>query len=395
MKVAAVFWGPQPSAGGLYTFGESLFDALQELAPASRHEFVYYVAGTRGDRARHLVEIPTTRRYRYRRNAIYLLRDIVVHAGALHGRPRTWFERSLAEQRIQLVWFATTYVERCDAPFVFTVFDIEHARQPWFPEVSAHGEWERREQHLNRYIRKASRVIVPSIAGREQVVHHFRVDPERVLCLPHPTSAFAHKAAMLEPQPRTTIERFGVGERYLLYPAQFWAHKNHATLLDAVARLGRDGGSPYELVLVGSDKGQLPYVQGLAREAGVIDRVHFLGLVEPDDLVALYQHAHALTYVSFFGPENLPPLEAFALGCPVIAADVPGAREQMGDAAILVAPTASEGIAEAVRRLEDADLRRRLTALGRERADALTPEAYVLGVLEFLDEFERTRGCWP
>ena len=37
------------------------------------------------------------------------------------------------------------------------------------------------------------------------------------------------------------------------------------------------------------------------------------------DLVALYRHAFALAYVTFFGPENLPPLEAFGLGCPVVA----------------------------------------------------------------------------
>ena len=42
--------------------------------------------------------------------------------------------------------------------------------------------------------------------------------------------------------------------------------------------------------------------------------------------------------MSLFGPENLPPLEAMALGCPVVAADVPGAREQLGDAALRVPP---------------------------------------------------------
>ena len=50
--------------------------------------------------------------------------------------------------------------------------------------------------------------------------------------------------------------------------------------------------------------------------AGIAAHVHFLGFVDTEDLVALYQHAHALTYLSFFGPENLPPLEAFALGLP-------------------------------------------------------------------------------
>jgi glycosyltransferase involved in cell wall biosynthesis len=113
-----------------------------------------------------------------------------------------------------------------------------------------------------------------------------------------------------------------------------------------------------------------------------------------DDLVALYQHAHALTYLSFFGPENLPPLEAFALGCPVVAAAVPGAREQLGDAALLVPPTESARVAEAVRRLEDAALREELIERGRTRAEALTAESFVRGVLAFFDEFEQVRKCW-
>jgi glycosyltransferase involved in cell wall biosynthesis len=226
-------------------------------------------------------------------------------------------------------------------------------------------------------------------------VLHFRVEPERVLCLGHPTPAFAREASKREPFPRRRIEELGVRGRYLLYPAQFWPHKNHATLISVVAELARDGREPYELVLAGTDKGgQLAHVRDLAREAGVTDLVHFLGFVDVSDLVALYQHAHALTYVSFFGPENLPPLEAFVLGCPVVAADVPGAQEQLGDAALLVPPTKASLIAEAILRLEDPGLRNSLTARGRQRAEALTPDRYVRGVIEFLDDFEATRRCW-
>jgi glycosyltransferase involved in cell wall biosynthesis len=288
----------------------------------------------------------------------------------------------------------TNYVERCDVPYVLTIFDVEHVRQPWFPEVSVGGEWERRHQHYSRFIPKATRAIVPNEAGRAQIVRHFGIDPERVLCLGHPTPTFAREAAQRERLPRDHVDRLGVSGRYLFYPAQFWAHKNHPTLLDAVAELARDGREPYELVLVGSDKGQLEHVRSLARETGVVELVHFLGFVETDDLVALYQHAHALTYVSLFGPENLPPLEAFALGCPVVASDVPGAREQLGDAALLVSATDPAQVAEAVRRLEEPALRGELTELGRRRAEGRTPEAYVRGVLDFLDEFERVRRGW-
>jgi glycosyltransferase involved in cell wall biosynthesis len=98
--------------------------------------------------------------------------------------------------------------------------------------------------------------------------------------------------------------------------------------------------------------------------------------------------------MSLFGPENLPPLEAMALGCPVVAADVPGAREQLGDAAIRVPPLDPERIAAAVKRLEDSAERDRLVAAGRERASRYSAAGYVEGVLEFLDGFERVRRCW-
>jgi glycosyltransferase involved in cell wall biosynthesis len=393
MKVAAVFWGPQAGQGGTHTFAQDILEAVQEAAAQSQHEFVYYVIGGPPGSS-DMLTIPYTRRERYRRAAIYRLRDMLDHAGMPRRRLHTWLERSLAEEGVDLVWFATNYVEQCDQPYVLTIFDVEHVRQPWFPEVSADGEWERRHHHYSRFLPKATRVVVPNAAGRDQIVRHFGIDPERVLCLPHPTPAFAREAARREPLPRERVERLGLSAPYVFYPAQFWAHKNHATLFDAVAELARDGGERYELVLTGSDKGQLAHVRSLVHEVGIADLVHFLGFVDNDDLVALYQHAHALTYLSFFGPENLPPLEAFALGCPVVAADVPGAREQLGDAALLVAPTDPAEIAGAVRKLEDQALRKELIERGRRRAEERTPAGYVDGVLRFLDEFERTRRCW-
>jgi glycosyltransferase involved in cell wall biosynthesis len=151
----------------------------------------------------------------------------------------------------------------------------------------------------------------------------------------------------------------------------------------------------YTLALVGSDKGYLDHVRGIARDLGVLERTRFLGFVETTELATLYGGAHALVYLSFFGPENLPPLEAFALGCPVVQADVPGAREQLGDAALFVSPTDATAAADAVRRLEDPALRARLIEAGRERAGAYSADAYVRGVLDFLDEFEPVRSCWP
>jgi glycosyltransferase involved in cell wall biosynthesis len=373
-----------PRLGGGYTFQESLAAAIERARGETRHEFVIYALGDAGPGS---VQLRASRRALATRRMVRLTRE--VQERALGIRPlsgRTWFERSLDRERIDLVWFGTPRAEDCRRrPFVFTVWDLEHLEQPWFPEVSADGEWELRQVFYSRYVPRATRVIVPNSAGREQLLRHFHLSPKRVLVLPHPTPEFARRAADSPSGGGAAIPA-----PYLFYPAQYWSHKNHANLLRALAQLPE-----YTLVCAGSDKGYLDHVGGIARELGVLERVRFLGFVETDTLASLYRGAHALVYLSFFGPENLPPLEAFALGCPVVQADVPGAREQLGDAALFVPPTDASATVGAVRRLEDPALRGRLIEAGRERAAGYTADAYVRGVLEFLDEFEPVRSCWP
>jgi len=91
----------------------------------------------------------------------------------------------------------------------------------------------------------------------------------------------------------------------------------------------------------------------------------------------------------------LPPLEAFALGCPVIASNVPGAQEQLGDAALLVDLRDEEEIAEAIKLLyEDSALRQKLINRGLERAAKWNGEDWVKNVFTVLDEFQTIRRCW-
>jgi glycosyltransferase involved in cell wall biosynthesis len=379
--------------GGRFTFQEMLLNALERARPRTRHEFVPYAAGWNryaegsvGWRARRLATVGATLALR----AVHDVQDAVI--GSRLVRVRTPLERRLARDGIDLVWFPT-YVEDVGLPFVCQVFDLEHRIKPWFPEVSRDGEWEHRERHYDRYLRKATRVIVPGETGREQVSRLFGVLPENCLPLKHPTPDFALAAAERDPQPEEVVHGLGVSPPYLLSPAQFWAHKNHAAALDVLAEL-RGRGDEKALVLVGSDKGQLGHVRRQIAERGLGDAVRILGYVEEQQLVALYQHAHALVYPSRFGPENLPPLEAFALGCPVVVAAVPGAAEQVGDAGLVVDVDDVKAFADAVQKAGRPRERERLVAAGRERARSWTADDYLAGLIAFLDAFELERRLW-
>jgi glycosyltransferase involved in cell wall biosynthesis len=229
-------------------------------------------------------------------------------------------------------------------------------------------------------------VIIGAAAGRDDIARCYGVSPSRIRVLPLVAPARDRSAG----PPSTLVE-----PPYLFYPAQFWPHKNHVGLLLALKEARDHHGLDLRLVLTGSDKGNLAYVRETVTRLGLDGHVIFTGFVSDGELASLYANAASLVFPSFFGPDNLPPLEAMQLGCPVIAADVPGVPEQLGDAAVLVDPRSVAGLARAIVRVcSEPGLRDQLIARGAERAAAWRPADYAHAMLRTIDEFETERRCW-
>lgn len=386
-----------PDTGGGYTFVRDLTGALLETAADTTHRFTLFC---RPDYAEHLsreglppnvAAVGVRTGHRAERIGVGL-RHLLPALVPLWHRP-TALDRAADKAGIELMWFLGGAHDTPDRPYIATVWDLQHLTHPWFPEVSAKGRWEYREAFLSRHLRRASFIITGTAVGRDELAGFFGIDTTRVRILPHPTPAFALKQAGVADDGEPPL---GMTTPYLLYPAQFWAHKNHINLLHGLKLLKETRATPPVLALVGSDKGNRTYVERVAAELGVSDLVRFLGFVSVDDLVALYRHAAALVYPSFSGPENLPPLEAFALGCPVIASEFPGAREQLEDAALFFDPMSADALAASVARLLDTpELRRTLVDRGRARASRWTGCDYVRGVFSIIDEFAPLRRSWP
>jgi glycosyltransferase involved in cell wall biosynthesis len=399
MKVGVLLPNIPPTVGGGFAFQDDVFQSLLKIE--SKHTFVIFgyltdaQAREAGTKRLQFFSFPRS----FPGRAIFYLAggvasrvaDLPVIGNRL--RFKTRFQRAIRDLGIEVMWFVgPSYIE-VDIPYIFTVWDLQHRLQPSFPEVSANGEWRGRERMYATAIPRASAVIVGTEAGKAEVVHFYRVPAERVKIIPHPTPRFALDAS--KDSGREVLTKYRIPEGYLFYPAQFWPHKNHVCLLLAVKILREKYNLVLPVVFVGSDMGNLQHVRLMVDELGLSTQVHFLGFVPQEDLVGLYRNAFALTYLTFFGPENLPPLEAFALGCPVIASNVVGAQEQLGDAALLVDPGNEKQVAVAVKSLyDDSELRRTLVQRGFDRASRWTGQNFVRSVFSILDEFEPVRRCW-
>ena len=141
----------------------------------------------------------------------------------------------------------------------------------------------------------------------------------------------------------------GITEPFVLAVGNLEPRKNLGRLVEAFAAVAREPGSTVQLVLVGKSKGEAATLEQLIERNGLRDRVVFTGFVKEEELVLLYNRAALFIYPSLYEGFGLPPLEAMACGCPVIASNVTAMPEVLGDAALLVDPTSAGAMAEAMR----------------------------------------------
>lgn len=381
MRIGIFLGNNTPQDGGSFTFVESVVEALKKAE--FKHEFYFFYYGIEGKQTDGATNFISLSKPKGKLNNLF--------KQVLNKRPLSLRSASL-KYKIELMWFLYCY-EEVDVPFVFTIFDLEHRVHPFFPEVSVTGyTWDMRENAYRSRLLKAAYVISGTEAGKREITRFYQIQEERVEVIPFPTPTFVLEPKVIEISP---YSRYNIPSPYLFYPAQFWPHKNHIGLLHALIILRNKYGLDFSLVFTGSDKGNLKYVRQKTEELGITDRVHFLGFVTTDELVGLYRKAFAMVFASFFGPDNIPPLEAFALGCPVIAANVSGAEEQLGNAAILVDPRNEGEFALSVKRIYDEPgLRGDLISRGIVRATKWTTTDYINGMIKIIDEFKLYRRCW-
>jgi len=407
MKVGVFLKNFRPEIGGGSTFESEILQSLIKYGGNSGHRFTIFswskgiekvISGS------HLEFIPLQQSYagrsfkeRIKYRFLKTINQVLAKLPISRQFPlEDLVEKLVINSGVEVIWYlelGTYNYLTLEIPYITTVWDLAHRQQPFFPEVSTGGRWERREKSYGVKIQRAAAVITGTSAGKAEIERFYQVPSELIHILPYPVPSFALQPSL--GSDREVLAKYQIPHNYLFYPAQFWPHKNHTTLLLAVQILREVHNLIMPVVFVGADKGNKLYIEQLVNQLNLSEQVYFLGFVPQSDLSALYRQAFALTFTTFCGPDNLPPIEAFGLGCPVIASQVAGAEEQLGDAAILFDPTNEQQLAVAIKALWDAPkMRSHLIQLGLERAAELTGEHYIQGIFKILDQFAPIRRCW-
>jgi glycosyltransferase involved in cell wall biosynthesis len=148
---------------------------------------------------------------------------------------------------------------------------------------------------------------------------------------------------------RDPHQAYGLPEKYLYLPNQFWAHKDHRTAFAAL-RIAKERGCRIDLVCSGlkHDNRNSAYVselQAYIAEAGLEQQIHFLGLVPRTDQIEIFRHAAAVLQPSLFEGWSTVVEDAKAVGRPIILSDLPVHIEQAPDEATYFKRSSTDDLA--------------------------------------------------
>ena len=255
--------------------------------------------------------------------------------------------RYLRSHGIALLSHSGQLGARADIPSIGWLPDFQHLRMPEFFEPA---ELVARNRGYGRIAEQCSTVLLSSAdAQRDLAVFAPAAAPRsRVL---HFVSGFAGGDLTL-PDEMALRKRYALVGPYFHLPNQFWAHKNHGVVIDALAEL-KSRNQPGQVVCTGQtvDTRRPTYFADLMRhvkDAGVAERFHVLGLVPYHDLAGLMRHSMAVVNPSLFEGWSTSVEEGKSLGLQVLLSDIGVHREQAPERGVFFDPRDSATLADAM-----------------------------------------------
>ena len=386
MKIGIYTEELSPSIGGSYSFLNTIKKNI--IASECKYEICFFFSDK--DAPHYIFEDKITYINTFRKKKFIIRLKIKIKS--IFGKYKFDFDAEfnalLKAENIDLLCIVGPYKLNISIPFIFIVWDLGHRMLPCFPELGQDYHWEVREDIYKNALYRATYIITGNETGKKEITDNYSLNLNKVNVIPFPIPDFCFENIDI-PQ---NIDK--IKTPFVFYPAQFWTHKNHISLVEAIALLKKKN-TIINCYFTGTDYGNLGYIKEQIKKHNLEEQIFYLGFVDIPTLLYLYKNALAITYVSFLGPNNLPLLEAVSLGCPLIYSNIPGHIEQMEGKGIAVNATKPEEICDAIYSLySNLEFRKSIISEELILSEKYRNYSYFEQLLKIFDEFCLYLKAW-
>lgn len=357
MKKIGIWLESVPYSGGVYQFTLTYVELISLVKKIIGQEIEIYAIVADKNWEKHILQNNTVLNYDKVLFFKYSLVDKIFRKILIHNilLIKLWrlinhlslFSYSrIYKEKIDFILYPSqeTLASELKINSISTIHDLMHLNEN-YPEVSEPGTIRSRNYQYKLICKYSKYILVNSQIGADHVkLAYQKYLTGTLIILPElpPPYIYHYKENKKLP---STQKKYKLPAKYFFYPAQFWAHKNHEVILDAIYYL-KSKEINVKFVFAGSKKNNYENIINIIKNYSVADQIHILGYVTDDEMIDLYVNCYALVYSSQFGPSNIPLVEALFLGIPVITSNKYAMPQQVHGAGILFDPNNYRDLAE-------------------------------------------------
>ena len=283
----------------------------------------------------------------------------------------SYFEKKLLKKNIHLIIFLFTSYKAFllrRIKFTSTVLDVCHRDFQNFDEVKGKVFFFR--EYLNKKVLPlSSLVITESVELKKKIIKFYKINPDKIISIVNIPSKLICSNNKISSN--MIKKKYNIKSDFYFYPAQFWSHKNHILLLKVAAKL-KETKNNVNFVFCGRDKGTLSFIKKKILDFKIEKNIKILDYVPDNEIFALYSICKALIMPTYFGPTNIPPVEAWSINIPVIYSSLH--KNHGKNAAIYFNPKSVTQLINAILKLNNKRISKKLINNGKKRLKVLISE---------------------
>ncbi len=234
------------------------------------------------------------------------------------------FEKFIKKNEIDLIIFnnpSEMSLLAFNLIYVIVFYELQHLKYNFFPEYKAYHNYDLREIIIKNFLKNAFKIIACVNKDKELLEKYYNAQEDKIVIQP-----FVSRLPLIYDGTKDKegfnkyFTKFNLDskKKILFYPAQFWPHKNHKYIIDAIdVMVNKFSIKDYHVVFCGYDKfNHLSFLKKKIKEKKISDHFTFFDYLEDNEIISIYLNSHALVMPTFVGHYSLPLFESFYFKIP-------------------------------------------------------------------------------
>ena len=226
------------------------------------------------------------------------------------------FDNFLLSKNFDLIFFNAPYeisLLTTKINFVIMLLSMQHRIYNYFPEYQNGHDNEIRDYIIENAIKRSFKIFVGAEKDKSLLVKFFNAVEDKIVVQPYTFTLPKLYEKNLNFDYKKTFENLNLPtkKKLFIYPAQFWAHKNHKYIIDVCLDLKKMNKNDIYFIFCGYDNGNLEYIKQLINRNNLNNYIKIFDYLNNFQLISLYLNCDGVIMPTFIGHTTIPMYEAF------------------------------------------------------------------------------------